>query len=68
MKKHPGLSRRAIAGGARWHPQRVGSLYIIGAGGEGVGDSAAAAISSILCGIDQINVINEVNYSRPTEE
>jgi hypothetical protein len=66
VKKHPGLSRRAIAGGARWPPRRVGSLYIIGAGG-GAGDGAAAAISPISCGINQFNVIDEVNYRRSME-
>jgi hypothetical protein len=68
VKKHPGFSRRAIAGGARWPPRCVGSLYIIGAGGGGAGDGAAVAISPISCGIDQFNVINEVNYHRSTEE
>jgi hypothetical protein len=68
VKKHPGLSRQAVAGGTRWPPRRVGSLYIIGAGGGVAGNGAAVAISPISCGIDQFNVIDEVNYRRSTEE
>jgi hypothetical protein len=68
VKKHPGLCRQAIAGGARCPPPTRWVFVHYWCRGGGGGDGAAAAISPILCSIDQFNVIDVVNYRRSLEE
>ncbi len=65
VKKHPRRGRlRAAPDGP---PNTLGLRTLLVPGG-GAGDGAAAAISPISCGINQFNVIDEVNYRRSTEE
>ncbi len=58
-----GLSHQVIAGGAKHHPQHIGSLRV-GCARGGAGGSAAAAILSSMEDTIVDVVIDKVNYRR----